>query len=73
MSILLAVSLILLEKIQSVLLLCFYNGAYIYFINLIILPDVIILAPLTVPDVLKLEAFPCIFTFLSSPSRNGYI
>lgn len=67
MPILLAVSLIMLKKIQLVLLLYFYDGAYIYCINLTILPDLITLAPLAVPDKLKSDAFPCIFIFLSTP------
>lgn len=57
---------------QSVLLLYFYNGAYIYFINLTILPNLITLAPLAVPDKLKLDEFPSIFIFLSTPLRNEY-
>lgn len=58
MPILLAVSLIMLKKIESVLLLYWYNGAYIYFINLTILPDLETLTPLAVLDELKLNAFP---------------
>lgn len=50
MSILLAMSLIMLEKMQSVLLLYFYNGAHIYFISIIILSDAITLTPLAAPD-----------------------
>lgn len=72
MPVLLAVSLIMLKKIQSVLLLHLYNGAYIYFVKFTILPDLITLAPLAVPDKLKLDVFPCIFIFLFIPLRNEY-